>query len=110
MIYMANWPTVRIDAWDSLLKARAIENLSYVVGVNRVGTDGNGVDHNGHSSIYGPKGDMIFTSEGIETIKTIELSANSLNAFRDKFPAHLDADDFSIEFEEYQNDIQNGPS
>jgi predicted amidohydrolase len=110
MIYVANWPTVRIDAWDSLLKARAIENLSYVVGVNRVGTDGNGVDHNGHSSIYGPKGDMIFTSEGIETIKTIELSANSLNAFRDKFPAHLDADDFSIEFEEYQNDIQNGPS
>lgn len=102
LIYVANWPTVRIDAWDALLKARAIENLSYVVGVNRVGMDGNGVDHNGHSTLVSPKGETIFISEGTESIKTLEVNANSLNAFRDRFPAHLDADDFSIEFEEYE--------
>lgn len=110
MVYVANWPTVRIDAWDALLKARAIENISYVVGVNRVGMDGSGVDHNGHSSIFGPKGDLIFLSEGIETVKTLELSANSLNAFRDRFPAFLDADEFSIEFEEYEEDYLSGLS
>jgi omega-amidase len=110
MIYVANWPTVRIDAWDTLLKARAIENLSYVVGVNRVGTDGTGVDHNGHSSILGPKGDVIYTSEGMETVKTLELSANSLNAFRDRFPAFYDADEFSIEFEEFEEDFLTGLS
>jgi predicted amidohydrolase len=101
-VYVANWPTTRIDAWDTLLKARAIENLSYVVGVNRVGMDGSGVEHNGHSSVISPKGETIFTNEGAETIHTVELSANSLQAFRDRFPAFMDADDFTIEFEEYE--------
>jgi omega-amidase len=101
-IYVANWPTTRIDAWSTLLKARAIENLSYVVGVNRVGQDGHGIEHNGHSAVISPKGDSIFTNEGTETTRTMELSANSLQAFRDRFPAFLDADDFSIEFEEYE--------
>jgi omega-amidase len=101
-IFVANWPTTRIDAWNTLLRARAIENLSYVVGVNRVGQDGHGIEHNGHSSIISPKGEAIFSTEGSETTKTIELSANSLEAFRDRFPAHLDADDFSIEFETYE--------
>jgi omega-amidase len=102
MIYVANWPTTRIDAWDTLLRARAIENLSYVVGVNRIGQDGHGTEHNGHSSIIGPKGDPIFTNEGTDTTRTTELSANALHAFRDRFPAYLDADDFNIEFEEYE--------
>jgi omega-amidase len=101
-IYVANWPTTRIDAWDTLLKARAIENLSYVVGVNRLGQDGNEVEHNGHSAVISPKGDQIFINEGMETTRTMELSANALQAFRDRFPAFLDADDFSIEFEEYE--------
>ncbi len=101
-IYVANWPTARVDAWDTLLKARAIENLSYVVGVNRVGLDGNGIEYNGHSSVISPKGEAIFTHEGVEMIRTLELSANSLSAFRDRFPAYLDADDFTIEFEEYE--------
>jgi len=101
-IYVANWPITRIDTWDTLLKARAIENLSYVVGVNRIGQDGQGIEYNGHSSVIGPKGDMIYTNEGVEAIRTTELSANALQAFRDRFPAFMDADDFTIEFEEYE--------
>ena len=99
LIYVANWPKVRIQAWTTLLQARAIENLSYCVGVNRVGTDGNGIEHNGQSSAVGPKGETIFSVEDVEAIKTVTLSANSLQAYRDKFPAFLDADDFSIEIE-----------
>jgi omega-amidase len=102
MIYVANWPTTRIEAWDTLLKARAIENLSYVVGVNRIGQDDNGVEYNGHSSIISPKGDAIWTNEGTETIRTMELNANSLHAFRDRFPAYMDGDDFTIETEQYE--------
>jgi predicted amidohydrolase len=102
LICIANWPTARIVAWDTLLKARAIENLCYTVGVNRIGQDGNGIEHNGHSSINNPKGESIFTLEGIDTIKTMELNAHSLQAFRDKFPAYMDADDFSIDFEQFE--------
>jgi len=104
-IYVANWPTARIDAWDTLLRARAIENLSYVVGVNRIGQDGGGVEHNGHSAIISPKGEPIFTNEGAETIHTVGLSANALEAFRDRFPSHMDGDDFTIEFEDYEDDL-----
>jgi predicted amidohydrolase len=108
-VYVANWPTTRIDAWNTLLKARAIENLSYVVGVNRVGQDGNGIEYNGHSAIISPKGDAIFSNDDMETTRTLELSANSLHSFRDRFPAYLDADDFTIEFEEYEeNDFVPG--
>jgi omega-amidase len=102
IIYVANWPTARIDAWDILLKARAIENLSYSVGVNRVGQDGNGIEYNGHSAVIGPKGESVFTIEDVEAIRTVELSANSLQAFRDRFPAYMDSDDFTIEFEEFE--------
>lgn len=101
-VYVANWPTIRVDAWDALLKARAIENLSYVVGVNRIGQDGNGIEYNGHSSLISPKGEIIFSNEGDETIKTVELNAHSLHGFRDRFPAYMDADDFTIEFEEFE--------
>lgn len=109
VVYVANWPTARIDAWNTLLKARAIENLSYVVGVNRVGQDGNGIEYNGNSAVISPKGEVIFSNEGVEATRTLELSANSLHAFRDRFPAYLDADDFTIEFEEYdQKDFVPG--
>ncbi len=103
-IYVANWPTARIDAWDTLLRARAIENLSYVVGVNRIGIDGAGVEHNGRSAVVSPKGEPIFTIEGTEAIHTVELNANSLHAFRHRFPSHQDADDFTVEFE-YEEDV-----
>jgi omega-amidase len=102
MVYIANWPTTRIDQWDTLLKARAIENLSYVAAVNRIGQDENGIEYNGHSSIVSPKGEFIYTTEGMETSRTVELSANSLHAFRDRFPAYMDADEFTIEFEQFE--------
>ena len=111
MIYVANWPMTRIEAWNTLLKARAIENLCYVVGVNRTGMDGRGVEYNGNSAIIGPKGDPIFQLEGMEFIRTTEISANSLLAFRDNFPAYLDGDDFSIEFETFEStDLLSGKS
>jgi len=110
-IYVANWPTTRIETWNTLLKARAIENLSYVVGVNRVGQDGNDIEYNGHSSVISPKGEIIFTNDSVETIRTVELNAHSLQAFRDRFPAYADADDFTIEFEEYEeSDFRSGQS
>jgi predicted amidohydrolase len=96
LIYVANWPSVRVEAWDSLLKARAIENLCYSVGVNRVGTDGNGVASNGHSAVYSPKGEALFFQGDGEVIKTVELNAESLQSYREKFPAYLDADDYSL--------------
>jgi len=65
----------------------------------RVGSDGNSIEYSGQSSIISPKGESIFSVEGIEAIRTTILSANSLQAYRDKFPAFMDADDFSIEFE-----------
>jgi omega-amidase len=107
LVYVANWPMVRSSAWETLLRARAIENLSYAVGVNRVGIDGNGIEYNGQSSIIGPKGDTIFTIEGIESIKTIELSSNALQSYRDRFPAYLDADDFSVEAEAFEERESN---
>lgn len=104
-VYVANWPTARVEAWDTLLRARAIENLSYVIGVNRVGLDGNGIEYNGHSAVISPRGETIFTNEGAELVHTLELSANSLQAFRDRFPAYLDADDFTVEYEHEETDF-----
>lgn len=100
LVYVANWPQVRANAWDTLLRARAIENLSYVAGVNRVGVDGKGIEYNGNSQVISPKGEPIFSVEGVEEIKTIQLNANSLQAYRDRFPALLDADDFNLEIGE----------
>ena len=97
LIYVANWPQVRVVAWDTLLQARALENLSYVVGVNRIGNDGNNITHSGHSVVIGPKGETIFSAEEVETINTIKLDAQLLQNHREKFPAYLDADDFKID-------------
>lgn len=94
-LYVANWPAVRINAWDALLKARAIENVSYSVGLNRVGIDGNGIEYNGHSGVYSPKGEILAFSDSEEII-TLTLDKTALDEFRAKFPAHLDADHFDL--------------
>ncbi len=97
LIYLANWPERRNDAWKTLLKARAIENQSYVIGVNRVGDDGNKVYHSGDSAVYDFKGNIISrTKPHKESIETVVLDYNSLNAFKEKFPAWKDADDFTV--------------
>ena len=87
LICSASWPAVRNDVWLTLLKARAIENQCYVVGVNRVGMDGNALQHQGDSIVYGPKGEIIgHISESNETTATFELSLETLHGFRAKFP------------------------
>lgn len=97
LLYVANWPAVRVNAWDTLLEARAIENVSYSVGLNRVGSDGVGIEYNGHSAAYSPKGEQLAFSEK-EEILYVDLSADMLLAFREKFPAQLDADKFEIKY------------
>jgi len=98
MINSANWPESRSDVWATLLKARAIENQCYVAGVNRIGTDGNGIKYCGDSMIIGPKGNIIATA-GLDSEEavTIDISLDELNRFRLKFPVLNDADNFSIE-------------
>lgn len=97
LIYVANWPTPRRHAWNTLLAARAIENMTYVCGANRVGTDGNGLHYNGGSAIYSPKGKAIaMATDDQEDMITMDLSLDQLNAFREKFPAWMDADKFEI--------------
>ncbi len=96
LLYVANWPKPRANAWSTLLQARAIENLSYVVGVNRVGTDGNGHPYSGDSAIIHPKGYKLLETTEVEGLHTITLSKQELTDFREAFPAHLDADDFTL--------------
>jgi predicted amidohydrolase len=97
LLYIANWPAVRSYAWKNLLIARAIENISYVVGVNRVGMDGRNLTYTGDSTVLDFKGFPLIQLEPNESdIFQIELSKESLTEFRNSFPAHLDADSFTI--------------
>jgi predicted amidohydrolase len=98
LIYVANFPSAREAAWNKLLPARAIENLCYVAGVNRVGVDGNGIPFSGNSQIIDPKGSVIIEAEGHkEAVLTTSISFDELKEYRTKFPAHLDADNFFVE-------------
>ncbi|MEN9959258.1 MAG: hypothetical protein RLZZ474_1502 [Bacteroidota bacterium] len=96
-VYVANWPAARTHAWSTLLRARAIENLAYVVGVNRVGVDGNQLEYAGASSIISFKGEDLHPLSSEALIQTETLSFQALKDFRAKFPAHLDADDFTLQ-------------
>ena len=96
VFYIASWPASRIAAWDILLQARAIENIAYAVGVNRIGTDGNNHPYSGDSAIIHPKGHKLLETSEQEGIHTITLSKQELLDFREVFPAHLDADDFTL--------------
>jgi predicted amidohydrolase len=97
LVYLASWPSERRDVWDTLLKARAIENQSYVAGVNRTGTDGNSVVHTGNSMILNPKGMIIGElPSSREDVQTLTLSWKELDHYRKSFPAWKDRDDFEI--------------
>ena len=96
LLYVANWPIPRIGAWNTLLQARAIENLAYCAGVNRIGVDGNGITYNGHSMAVDFKGEIIHHMRSEEGIYTCTLSADDLFKYRKKFPAYLDADDVKV--------------
>ena len=98
LVYMANWPERRALPWKTLLRARAIENLAYVAGVNRIGEDGNGVRHSGDSTLINFKGEELTQIKPHhQQSETIELSKSDLTKFRTKFPAQLDADHFIID-------------
>ncbi len=96
IICIANWPKARIEAWDALLKARAIENLCYVVGVNRVGSDANNLEYSGHSCVYNPLGKALMEVLEIADIQTTTIQKQKLKAVRASFPFLNDRDLFTI--------------
>ena len=97
LIYVASWPQARRLAWDTLLYARALENMCYVCGVNRIGVDGNKLIYNGGSVVFSAKGEVLASvPDGEEGIETVSLSLISLQQLRDKFPVWKDADAFRL--------------
>ncbi len=96
LLYVANWPSRRRAAWSALLRARAIENACYVVGVNRVGKDGNGASYSGDSVALDFLGQVLGGDRDGDFVETVVLDRESLATFRRDFPVHLDADDFEL--------------
>jgi omega-amidase len=96
LIYVANWPEKRNLAWKTLLAARAIENQCYVIGVNRVGTDGNNIYYSGDSCIITPLGETIFTEAHKESIFTTTIDKAAIDTIRQQLPFLKDADAFSF--------------
>lgn len=97
LLYVANWPSRRHNAWATLLRARAIENLSYLAGVNRVGLDGNDLPYIGGSAIIDYLGNDLVDLGDQEGTGTATLDLATLRNFRDKFPFDKDADEFALE-------------
>lgn len=95
-LYVANWPGARSLHWRRLLQARAIENLSFVAGVNRIGLDEKDQHYSGDSTIFGPAGEAILDAEDRAGCFSGVLSAECLTHYRESFPAYLDADEFDL--------------
>ncbi|RJQ80636.1 MAG: amidohydrolase [Desulfobacteraceae bacterium] len=91
-LFVANWPARRSVHWQVLLRARAIENQAFVIGVNRVGTDGRDLYHDGCSAVIAPAGEVLFEAKDREVLHTISLSRQALEDYRQQFPAWMDAD------------------
>jgi predicted amidohydrolase len=96
MLFVANWPSARRMHWRALLPARAIENLACVVGVNRIGEDARGLDYTGDSRALNAEGRVIADLENKNGTVSAVLSGADLVAYRERFPCHLDADDFQL--------------
>lgn len=96
LLYVANWPAVRRHAWRTLLRARAIENLAFCVGVNRVGVDGNDIPYAGDSAVIDPLGETMMDLGVQEQVVTVRLVPAVLQTHRERFPAWMDADDFQM--------------
>jgi len=95
-VYVANWPAQRSLHWDALIKGRAIENQCYVIGVNRVGADGNGTSYSGGSIVVDFEGRVILDNKNEECARTVSLSYDDLAEYRRSFPAWKDADGFTL--------------
>ncbi len=91
-VFVANWPEIRSHHWKALLTARAIENQAYIIGVNRVGQDGNGLEYSGNSSVIDPKGNSLFQKSSSCCVHTEKISFKLLREYRKKFPAWADSD------------------
>jgi len=96
LVCVANWPAARAQAWTSLLRARAIENQCYMVGVNIVGVDGNQVAYSGGSAIYAPDGAALLEAGAASGVFTASLDGAALLDYRARFPAWQDADAFTL--------------
>lgn len=96
MLLVANWPSKRVQHWSSLLEARAIENQSWVIGVNRVGEDGNGLSYPGCSVVHDPLGCCVADLEGFEQTRLVEMDLRMVQKVRSDFPFQGDADTFTI--------------
>jgi omega-amidase len=96
LIYVASWPKIRINAWDALLKARAIENMSYVIGVNRIGEDDNGYQYIGHSQVVDYLGEYVVEPTESENIFLAELDKQKMMLTRQKLGFLNDRDNFEI--------------
>jgi predicted amidohydrolase len=96
LLYVASWPNARISAWKLLLQARAIENLAYVAGVNRIGFDGEELEYSGFSMLLDPRGEHLAQAGSLPTVLTRRLMRNPLRELRELLPALLDADEFEL--------------
>jgi omega-amidase len=96
LLYVANWPQQRAEIWRTLLRARAIENLAYTAGVNRLGSDGAGQDYSGQSALLDTHGEYLAQAGNLQTVLTHTLQAAPLQQLRQQLPFLLDADDFEF--------------
>lgn len=96
LLYVANWPISRIDHWKKLLLARAIENQSYVIGVNRIGFDANNIEFNGQSTLIDFQGNTIYSAGDAESVNTITISKEDLINNRERLPFLKDMDSYTI--------------
>ncbi|RDS80456.1 amidohydrolase [Dyella monticola] len=98
-LFVANWPAPRRQPWRTLLRARAIENLAYVIGVNRVGIDGNELPYAGDSAVIDPVGEPLVELGPQEQVVTVSIDPDLLLKHRERFPAWMDADDFKLDMQ-----------
>ena len=96
LLYVANWPAARFTHWRALLQARAIENQAYVIGVNRVGTDGNDIAYRGDSCVIDHQGEIVEDMGNQAGILSVTLDKSPLEVYRAKFPAWKDADQYQL--------------
>lgn len=96
LLFVANWPQRRSEHWKTLLLARAIENQAYVLGVNRIGNDGNGIYHSGDTSFINPLGEILYRKKEDEDIYTHVIEKSIINDYRKSFPVEKDADEFNL--------------
>ena len=98
LVNVANWPAVRSEVWHALLQARAIENQTYAIGVNRIGIDANNLDHKGGTTFHSYNGKILNSAHANQQeVVTCAIDLSELRTFRDKFPFYLDADNFTLE-------------